>query len=69
MLFSQGFAIGDNLNNPFGYNLLKCPLCETPIEGNEEELVNHVQKCLKKVLLYIVDGIHIMLQCTKCLIL
>lgn len=48
MLLTQGFALRGDLNNPSGYNLLKCPLCETPIEGNEQELVSHVQKCLKK---------------------
>ena len=54
MLLTQGFALRGDLNNPSGYNLLKCPLCETPIEGNEQELVSHVQKCLKKVLYSII---------------
>ena len=50
-LVKQIFASGANLNDSSGYHLLKCPVCETPIEGSEEELVTHVQRCLKKVFL------------------
>eukprot|EP00112_Aurelia_sp_Birch-Aquarium-sp1_P006984 Seg1762.10 transcript_id=Seg1762.10/GoldUCD/mRNA.D3Y31 product="E3 ubiquitin-protein ligase Rnf220" protein_id=Seg1762.10/GoldUCD/D3Y31 len=39
---------GDNLDDPSNYQLMKCPVCETPIEGNQEELTQHIKHCLKK---------------------
>eukprot|EP00795_Rhopilema_esculentum_P004842 gene4843-21169_t len=35
-------------DDPSAYHLTKCAICDAPIAGNEEELVSHVQLCLKK---------------------
>ena len=49
MLLGIVISKGDNLDDPSNYQLMKCPICETPIEGNEEELTQHIKRCLKKV--------------------